>query len=65
MFEVLITGKDGSSEKVYMTNSYDKALNRYVKEVTKYENEHLEKDECITVEIVSNELVLLEREIKG
>ena len=65
MYQVRVINKDGLIEATYNNQSYDRALNKFVKVVTIQEETPLEYGECIKVEIADEKMTYLTNIIRG
>lgn len=65
MYQIRVINKDGSINLFYKTSSYDRVLNTFVKEVMKQKENVLLKNEIIKVQIIGEERIWLEHQIRG
>lgn len=65
MYQIRVINKDGSINLFCKTSSYDRVLNAFVKEVSKQQENVLIKNEIIKVQIIDEERIWLEHQIRG
>lgn len=65
MYQIRVINKDDSINLFYKTCSYDRVLNTFVKEVMKQKENVLLKNEIVKVQIIDEERIWLEHQIRG